>query len=88
MRGSRVLARAWQEEARIVRIIDFAGDNAVITDDEGFARLSEGEYAAKRTLFPMADLFVYDQTVDTGSIPDWSRLTPLTALLVAGDGHE
>jgi hypothetical protein len=84
MRGDRVLARAFGNEARIVRVLQIDGDTAIITDDEGLNRLNSGEYAAKMTLFPLADLFVYDETVDTGQRPDWSRLTPLTTLLAAG----
>lgn len=88
VRGRSVLARAHGDEARVCRLIRLAGKSAYITDNEGFNRLEDGEYAAKSTLFPIADLFEYDQTVRNGDTPDWSRLTPLSAVLVAGGGND
>ena len=79
--GERVLARAFGDEARLCRLVSVKVNIEYITDDKGFIEIQSVGGTDLMTAFPIDDIFVYDETVDFVSHPDWRCLVPLRIAL-------
>jgi hypothetical protein len=77
MRGSLVIARAYNGEALVRRVWEAGSKLVWLSEESQFQQLSTGSTALIPVGFPVEDVFAYDpevaEAIASGSV-DWSSL--------------
>jgi hypothetical protein len=83
MQGIQVLVRGFRDLARVCRVVTLHDSTVQLTDEQGFNEIQQWGCTERIVTFRLSDVFAYDKTVKNEDCPDWSRLTPVTEILVA-----